>query len=62
LQTLLDVLAAHRKEYRGDEAAAGKLLAVGESPRDDKLPVAEHAAWTMLASLLLNLNETVTKG
>ena len=28
---------------------------------DERLPVAEHAAWTQVASLLLNLSETVTR-
>ena len=37
-------------------------LAVGESPRDEELDPAELAAWTMVASVILNLDETVTKG
>jgi hypothetical protein len=39
-----------------------KLLAVGESPRDEKLDAPELAAWTMVATTVLNLDETVTKG
>jgi hypothetical protein len=45
-----------------DEKAALKLLRVGESKRDDKLDIAELAAWTTVASMILNLDETVTKG
>jgi hypothetical protein len=37
------------------------LIAVGEAPRNEKLPVAEHAAWTQVASLLFNLSETITR-
>ncbi len=48
--------------YQKDAKAAEKLLKVGESLRDEKLEVAELAAWTMLASALLNLDETVTRG
>jgi hypothetical protein len=48
--------------YRRDETAAIKLLTVGESPRNEKLTAAELAAWTMVASAILNLDETVTKG
>jgi len=48
--------------YRQNSAAALKLLSVGESPRNDKLDVAELAAWTTVASAILNLDETVTKG
>jgi hypothetical protein len=48
--------------YRNDREAATKLLSVGESPRNDKLDLAELAAWTTVASVILNLDETVTKG
>jgi hypothetical protein len=48
--------------YRKDENAALKLLSVGESPRDEKLNVPELAAWATVASVVLNLDETVTKG
>ena len=48
--------------YRSNADAAGRLLKVGESPRDEKLDAADHAAWTMVASTILNLDETVTKG
>ncbi|HVU86769.1 MAG TPA: PSD1 and planctomycete cytochrome C domain-containing protein [Pirellulales bacterium] len=47
--------------YRAHPEAAQKLLAVGEAPRNDKLDAAELAAWTMVASMILNLDETVTK-
>jgi hypothetical protein len=36
------------------------MLAVGESASDPALDPAEHAAWKMLASLVLNLDETVS--
>jgi hypothetical protein len=48
--------------YRKDMKAALKLLGVGEAPRDERLPPAELAAWTVVASVILNLDETVTKG
>ena len=38
-----------------------RLLATGESPRNAKLPAAEHAAWTLVAATLLNLSETITR-
>jgi hypothetical protein len=57
---LLRHLAAERAEYRRDLPAAQKLLAVGDSSSDPSLDPAEHAAWTMLASLVLNLDETVS--
>jgi len=47
--------------YRSDRQAAEKLCKVGEYHPNPKLDVAEHAAWTALASMLFNLDETVTK-
>jgi len=48
--------------YRKDRNAAIRLLAVGEAPRDERVDVAELAAWTTIASVILNLDETLTKG
>ena len=50
-----------RAAFAKDEAAARKLIAVGESKASDKIPPAELAAFTSLATLLLNLDETISK-
>jgi hypothetical protein len=50
-----------RAEFGADPAAAARLLAVGESPRDPQLDPLEHAAWTAVCSVILNLDETLTK-
>jgi mono/diheme cytochrome c family protein len=47
--------------YRKDLPSALKLLSVGESPRDKRLDASELAAWTTVASVILNLDETITK-
>jgi hypothetical protein len=47
--------------YRKDASAAQKLLRVGESGRNEKLNAADLAAWTTVASVILNLDETVTR-
>jgi hypothetical protein len=47
--------------YRHDRQGALKLLGVGESPRDPRLDVAELAAYATVASVIFNLDETVTK-
>jgi mono/diheme cytochrome c family protein len=60
-QVLSTSLARLRAQYSGDKAAALKLLSVGESKRNEQLDAAGHAAWTSLCSLLLNLDEVVTK-
>jgi hypothetical protein len=53
-------LQRERAHYSADESAARAYLAMGESPRDETIPLAEHAAWSQVATLLLNLSETVT--
>ena len=60
-QVLTASLSRLRTQYASDIEAAAKLLAVGESKRSDKLGATAHAAWTGLCSLLLNLDEVVTK-
>lgn len=53
------VLADLRAHYAGDPDAAASLLTVGEgAPAGEP---AELAAWTMLANMLMNLDEVVNK-
>ena len=47
--------------YRSNAEAAQQLLAVGDSSPDEALPVTESAAWTMLTSQLMNLDEVLNK-
>jgi hypothetical protein len=54
-------LAQMEKHYAANSKAAHDLLEVGEKKRDTSIPEPELAAWTMLASEMLNLDETVTK-
>jgi hypothetical protein len=54
-------LAAHRARYTADLEAAKKALAVGEAPVPADAAPAELAAFTMVANLLFNLDEVVTK-
>ena len=51
----------HHDRYQTDPASAAKLLTYGESPASPRFPKPELAAWTMVASMILNLDETVTK-
>ncbi len=59
---LLEQFKSHLETYKKQADAAEKLVSYGESPRDESLDVSELAAWTMVANLILNLDETVTKG
>ena len=48
-------------DFQADQAGAEALLHVGEAPTQPGLNAAELAAYTTVASTLLNLDETVTK-
>ena len=61
LAILLVRLEVLKKQYSKKEEEARKLLSVGESSRNDKLDVVEHAAYAGLCSLILNLDEALTK-
>jgi hypothetical protein len=52
----------HFAAYTKDVEAAKKLINVGESKPDGKLDASELAAMTMVANLVLNLDEVISKG
>ncbi len=58
---LLTLLHQQIEDYRQYPDNAKELLAVGESPYDSSLDEQQLAAWTMVASTILNLDETITK-
>jgi hypothetical protein len=61
-RTLLATLyEKHLAEYSKDKDAAQKLVGTGEYPVPKDADVAELAAWTSVARVLLNLHETVTR-
>src|SRR5262249_38488273 len=62
LAELAAVYKDHLAEYTRDAEAAKKLIAVGESKPDPKRNPSELAAWTMVANLVLNLDEVINKG
>ena len=47
--------------FRRDPVAANALVNSGESTRDPRLDPCELAAYTTMAQLILNLDETITK-
>ena len=58
---LAGVAAKQTALYGTNDGAARALLGVGESKADEQLPVAELAAWTNVATMILNLDEAITK-
>jgi hypothetical protein len=60
-ERLLARLATLRTVYAEDPSAAGKLITIGESAPEASVPPQELAAWTAIASLVLNLDEVLSK-
>jgi len=58
---LLSLFEDHSTEYKNDLESAKELLAIGESKPYSTLDTAQLAAWTMVANLVLNLDEVITK-
>jgi hypothetical protein len=54
-------LAARIAHYRAAPDAALRLVSIGDAPRPPGLNVPELAAYTITASILLNMDETITK-
>ena len=49
------------EQFKAQPEEAAKLIGVGEKPADPSLAPEELAAWTVIASQMLNLDETLTK-
>jgi hypothetical protein len=59
LDVLRDLHERQRRDFTCE--AAARLLEVGESPLDPSLDAVELAAWTLVASAILNLDEVLTR-
>ncbi len=58
---LEESLAAQRAHYTADPEAAQQAISIGESPVPSDVPPPELAAYTMVANLILNMDEVLTK-
>ena len=60
-----DILLRSLEKFSDDYAKkpddAARLIKVGETPPDTRVPAPEQAAWTMVANQFLNLDETLNK-
>jgi hypothetical protein len=61
LQILRQAYNRQSAKYHNNPDLAEKLLKVGESPVNPNLDKPELAAWSMISSIILNLDETITK-
>jgi len=58
---LRETLTAELSHYKADTEAAKKAISIGESTAPTDVSPTELAAYTMVANLLLNLDEVVTR-
>jgi hypothetical protein len=61
LRVLASGLDKRLQKYRANPDAARKLIGQGDAKPDEKLDPEELAAYTVAASVILNLDETVTR-
>jgi len=59
--TLIALLASQRAIFKASPEDAKKLVAIGEAPTPEDVDAAEHAAWTGVCRVVLNLHETLTR-
>ncbi len=61
MRVLSTALQKEWKRYESNPEAAKTVVSSGEFPRDERFSSVEHAAWTQIASLILNLSEAITR-
>lgn len=58
---LVSMYDGQQSRFRDHQQAALDLLAIGQSPRDESIPAADHAALTIVVLALMNHDECVMK-
>ncbi|MCA8989495.1 MAG: DUF1553 domain-containing protein, partial [Planctomycetaceae bacterium] len=61
LETVVKLLQENRNRYQSDLESAKLAISYGESKPDAELDPAELAAYTLVANLILNLDEVINK-
>ena len=61
IRVVSELYQRHLQAYEADKKAAHALLQTGFAPRPSNVPLAELAAWTSVARVILNLHETITR-
>lgn len=61
LSVLTKAIDSYRADFKARPEAAKEMLTAGASPPSSGFPASELAAWTTLANVLLNLDETITR-
>jgi len=60
-KVLLGAMERLKKQFASDPEGAKKLVQAGESKRNEKIDPVEQAVWASVATIVLNLDETLTK-
>jgi hypothetical protein len=60
-ETIRQILDEATEAFTQEPAAAEEYLTIGASPRDMALPPVELAAWSAAISVLMNLDEAISK-
>jgi len=60
-QIMLETLLQYEQRYHAKPEAAVQFISQGRSARDEKVNASDLAAYAAIASLILNLDETITK-
>jgi hypothetical protein len=61
MQLLTRMYHEQKERFAKQTALADALLKIGDSPRNAKLPSADHAALTVVIQAIMNLDDCVTK-
>ncbi len=61
IRVLTKGLEFYLRKFRADAEAARRFVHQGESPVNEQLNVAELAAYSAVAGVILNMDETITK-
>lgn len=61
LELINGMFEKHKMQYAQNPESASKLISTGESPLIQGIDATEHAAWTSVARVILNLHETITR-
>ena len=61
LQILLETFQRSNERFQQDQESAVKLITIGDSEPNASIPAEELAVYTVVASMILNLDEAVTR-
>ena len=62
VEILAELLSAQQEVFAADVEAAKELISAGDSAEAERHEASDLAAWTVVASAVLNLHEAITKG